>query len=150
MEPNDADNNMDGDTVTATGGTPDGRDEPCGAARRERRRCTLPRGRRVIGARWYSRGDWRNELSDLATGGVSRPAKDSPGEDWLRMTAAGAIGLVVGAVLAIGAIRLGFLPSKGPVPMVVAALAFAASGAFALVACCAELDDASDESSRRG
>ena len=36
-----------------------------------------------------------------------------------------------------------------PVPMVVAALAFAASGAFALVACCAEIDDATDEPSRR-
>jgi hypothetical protein len=149
MERNDTDNIMDGPSVTTTGATPDGGDEPRCPARRERRRCTLPRGRRAIGARWYSRGDWRNELSDFATGGVSRPVTDSPGEDWLRMTAAGAIGLVAGVVLAIGAIRLGFLPSSGPVPMVVAALAFAASGAFALVACCAEIDDATGESSRR-
>lgn len=149
MKPNDADNDMAGPTVTTTGATTDGGDDPQSPPRRERRRCPLPRGRRAIGTRWYSRGDWRDELSDLATGGVSRPAKDSPGEDWLRLAAAGAIGLVVGAVLAIGAIRLGFLPSSGPVPMVVAALAFAASGAFALVACCAELDDATGESSRR-
>jgi hypothetical protein len=118
-------------------------------AMRDRRRCTLPRGRRAIGARWYRRGDWRNELSDLATGGMSRSSQDSRVEDWPWMTAAGAIGLVAGTGLAIGAIRLGLLPSEGPVPMIVAALAFAASGAFALVACCAEIDDATDDRARR-
>jgi len=116
---------------------------------RERRRCALRRGRGAIGARWYRRGDWRSELSDLATGGMSRPSKDSGVEDWPWMTAAGAIGLVAGTGLAIGAIRLGLIPSDGPVPTIVAALAFAASGAFALVACCAEIDDATDERSRR-
>jgi len=149
MERNDTDDIMDDPSVMTTVAKPDDGDAPRGPTRRERRRCPLPRGRRAIGARWYSRGDWRDGLSDLATGGVSRPAKDSPSADWPRMTAAAAIGLVAGVVLAIGAIRLGFLPSSGPVPMVVAALAFAASGAFALVACCAEIDDATDEPSRR-
>ena len=52
MERNDTDNIMDGPSVTTTGATPDGGDEPRCPARRERRRCTLPRGRRAIGARW--------------------------------------------------------------------------------------------------
>jgi hypothetical protein len=56
-----------------------------------------------------------------------------------------AIATVAGAAIGIGATRLGWLPATGAAPIALAIIAFVASGVFAIVACCAEIDGVTGE-----
>ena len=103
-----------------------------------RRRRSTPHGRRGIGAHWHRRGEWRS----VVTGGVAQPTARTPRSAWLSLASIAAVATVAGAAIGIGATRLGWLPATGATPIVLAALAFAASGAFAIIACCVEIDGA--------
>jgi hypothetical protein len=105
-----------------------------------RRRRSTPRGRRGIGAQWHRRGEWRS----VVTGGVAQPGSRTPRSAWMSVASIAAVATVAGAAIGIGATRLGWLPSTGATPIVLAALAFAASGAFAIIACCVEIDSVVD------
>ena len=106
----------------------------------KRRRRSTPRGRRGIGAHWHSRGEWRA----VVTGGVAPPTTRTPRGAWISLASIAAVATMAGAAIGIGATRLGWLPATGATPIVLAALAFAASGAFAIIACCVEIDSVVD------
>lgn len=109
-----------------------------------RRRRSTPRSRREIGAHWHRRGEWRS----VVTGGVAQPNSRTPRRAWMSVASITAIATVAGAAIGIGATRLGWLPSTGATPIILAALAFAASGAFAILACCIEIDTVLDREDR--
>ena len=107
---------------------------------RARRRRSAPRGRRGIGVHWHRRGEWRS----VVTGGVATPRARSTRGAWTSFAAIAAVGVIAGAAIGAGAMRLGWLPATGATPIVLAALVLAASGAIALLACCAEIDSVVD------
>lgn len=116
-------------------------DAPSAAPRAgTRRRRSTPRGRREIGAHWHRRGEWRS----VVTGGVAQPKSSTKRSAWMSIASVAAIATVAGAAIGIGATRLGWLPATGATPIVLAAVAFAASGAFAILACCVEIDSVVD------
>ncbi|MEY3142040.1 MAG: hypothetical protein RLY21_533 [Planctomycetota bacterium] len=120
-------------------------DAPSAAPRAgTRRRRSTPRGRREIGAHWHRRGEWRS----FVTGGVAQPKSHTTRSAWMSIASVAAVATVAGAAIGIGATRLGWLPSTGATPIVLAALAFAASGAFAILACCVEIDSVIDRDGR--
>jgi len=115
-------------------------DQPLNSPPVTRRRRSTPRGRREIGARWHRRGEWRS----VVTGGVAQPGSRTRRSAWMSIASVSAVATVAGAAIGVGATRLGWLPATGATPLVLAALAFAASGAFAIIACCVEIDSVID------
>lgn len=109
-----------------------------------RRRRNAPRVRRGIGAHWHRRGEWRS----VVTGGVAQPRSSRSGRNWMSIAALAAVATIAGVAVGVGGIRLGWLPATGAMTFTLVTLAFVATGAFAILACCIELDSALDREVR--
>ena len=109
-----------------------------------RRRRNAPRVRRGIGAHWHRRGEWRS----VVTGGVAQPRSSRSGRNWMSIAALAAVATIAGVAVGVGAMRLGWIPATGAMTFTLVTLAFVATSAFAILACCIEIDGVLDREAR--